>query len=83
MKSSLDDWLRFVVGMAMAVTLMGIVGVSLYSLVFVTQPMTQQSPNDAALFALVNPIATFIVGALSGIMVGSKGNKDKGDKDAS
>lgn len=80
MKSSLDDWLRFVVGMAMAVTLMGIVGVSLYSLVFVTQPMTQQSPNDAALFALVNPIATFIVGALSGIMVGSK--KDKGDKDA-
>lgn len=75
MKEDLDNWLRFIVGLSMAVTLMGIVGVSLYSLVFVTQPMSQQSPNDAALFALVNPIATFIVGALSGIMVGTKTGK--------
>jgi len=27
----------------------------------------------------VNPIATFIVGALSGIMVGTKGNKRDGE----
>ena len=72
MKHSLDDWLRFIVGIVMAVTLMGIVGVVLYSLVFVTQPMAGQAPNDAEFFKLVNPIATFIVGALSGIMVGTK-----------
>ena len=75
MKHTLDDWLRFIVGIVMAVTLMGIVGVVLYSLVFVTQPMDGQAPNDAEFFKLVNPIATFIVGALSGIMVGTKRNK--------
>ena len=79
MKHSLDDWLRFIVGIVMAVTLMGIVGVVLYSLVFVTQPMVGQAPNDAEFFKLVNPIATFIVGALSGIMVGTKGNKKDGE----
>ena len=73
MKPSLDEWLRFIVGIAMAITLVGIVGVVLYSLVFVTQPMIGQSPNDAEFFKLVNPIATFIVGALSGIMVGTQG----------
>lgn len=75
MKNTLDDWLRFIVGIVMAITLMGIVGVVLYSLVFVTQPMDSQAPNDAEFFKLVNPIATFIVGALSGIMVGTKSNR--------
>lgn len=75
MKHTLDDWLRFFVGISMALTLMGIVGVVLYSLVFVTQPMIGQAPNDAEFFKLVGPIATFIVGALSGIMVGTKTNR--------
>ena len=76
MKPSLDEWLRFVVGVTMALTLVGIVGVVLYSVVFVTQPMVGQAPNDAEFFKLVNPITTFIVGALSGIMVGTKSNKN-------
>jgi len=75
MKPNLDDWLRFFGGITMALTLMGIVGVVLYSLVFVTQPMVGQAPNYAEFFKLVNPIATFIVGALSGIMVGTKSNR--------
>lgn len=74
--ASLDDWLRFIVGIVMAITLVGIVGVVLYSLVFVTQPIDAQAPNDVEFFKLVNPIATFIVGALSGIMVGTKSNKE-------
>jgi len=73
--ASLDDILRFIVGVVMAITLVGIVGVVLYSLVFVTQPIDIQAPNDAEFFKLVNPIATFIVGALSGIMVGTKSTK--------
>ena len=72
MKATLDEWLRFVVGITMALTLVGIVGVVLYSLVFVTQPMVGQAPNDAEFFKLINPIATFLVGALSGIMVGTQ-----------
>lgn len=68
--TSLDEWLRFIVGIMLGLTLMGIVGVVLYSLVFVTQPVNSQAPNDKEFFKLVTPIATFIVGALSGVMVG-------------
>lgn len=70
---SLDELLRFIVGIILGLTLMGIVGVVLYSLVFVTQPVDIQAPNDREFFKLITPIATFIVGALSGVMVGSKG----------
>lgn len=80
MKSNLDDVLRFVVGIVMAITLMGIVGTVLYSLVFVTQPMDNMAPMDQEFFKLVNPIATFIVGALSGIMVGTKTSKKDEEK---
>jgi len=75
MSNTLDDWLRFIVGIVMAITLMGIVGTVLYSLVWVTQPMDNMAPMDAEFFQLINPIATFIVGALSGIMVGTKKEK--------
>lgn len=80
MKPNLDDWLRFIVGLAMALTLIGIVGVSLWSVVFVTQPMLGQAPNDAEFFKLVNPIATFVVGALSGVMAGSRRDKKEENK---
>ena len=72
----LDGLLRFIVGLVLAVTLLIIITVVLYSLVFVTQPMDGQAPNDAEFFKLVNPIATFLVGTLSGIMIGSKHSKD-------
>ena len=75
MKPTLDEKLRFIVGVTMALTLVGIVGVVLYSLVFVTQPMVGQAPNDVEFFKLINPIATFLVGALSGIMVGTQSGK--------
>jgi hypothetical protein len=74
----LDGLLRFIVGLVLAVTLLIIITVVLYSLVFVTQPMDGQAPNDAEFFKLVNPIATFLVGTLSGIMIGSKHSKDDG-----
>lgn len=61
--------LKFVVGLTLAATLTGIVFVVLYSLIFVVQPMTQ-SPNDAKFFELITPIATFLTGILSGIMLG-------------
>lgn len=63
-----DARLRFWIGMMLAVTLVGIVGSVLYSLIFVTQPLHNQAPNDAEFFKLIAPIANFIVGALSGVM---------------
>lgn len=72
---SLDELLRFIIGIMLALILFFIVGIVLYSLVFVVQPIENQSPNDAEFFKLITPIATFIVGALSTIMVGSAGSK--------
>jgi hypothetical protein len=47
--------------------------------------MEGQSPNDAEFFKLINPIATFIVGALAGLMAGqgsgSRKPKDEEIKD--
>ena len=72
--SELMARLKFTVGLSLAFTLIGIVFVVLYSLIFVTQPM-QQSPNDAKFFELITPIATFLTGILSGIMLGKSEEK--------
>jgi hypothetical protein len=72
--------LKVFVGACLALTLMGIVFVVLYSIIFVTQPLDAISPIDAKFFELIIPIATFLTGTLSGIMLGSTGEKKK-DKD--
>jgi hypothetical protein len=54
----------------------------LYSLVFVTQPFGAMAPADTEFFKLITPLATFIAGALGGIMAGKSGGnkcKDRGD----
>ena len=61
--------LRFFIGVCLALTLTGIVFVVLYSLIFVTQPLNAISPIDQKFFELIVPIATFLTGTLSGIML--------------
>ena len=68
--------LKFFIGICLALTLTGIVFVVLYSLIFVTQPLNAISPIDQKFFELIVPIATFLTGTLSGIMLAG------GDKDA-
>jgi hypothetical protein len=72
MKTDLDAWLRFIIGVTLSLTLAGIVGVVLYSLVFVTQPMNAMAPIDAKFFELITPIATFIVGSLGTLLAMNK-----------
>lgn len=67
--------LKFTVGICLALTLMGIVFVVLYSIIFVTQPLNAISPVDSKFFELIIPIATFLTGTLSGIMLAGN-NKD-------
>lgn len=67
--------LKFFIGVILGLTLFGIVFVVLYSLIFVTQPMNGMSPVDNKFFELIIPIATFLVGTLSGIMLAG-GDKD-------
>lgn len=77
MKHDLDATLRFVIGVTLSITLMGIVGVVLYSLVFVTQPMNSMAPIDAKFFELITPIATFIVGSLGTLLAMNKKSPDQ------
>lgn len=70
--------LKFFIGVCLALTLTGIVFVVLYSIIFVTQPLNAISPIDQKFFELIIPIATFLTGTLSGIMLA--GNKPEDQK---
>lgn len=61
--------LKFFIGVCLSLTLTGIVFVVLYSLIFVSQPLNAISPIDQKFFELIVPIATFLTGTLSGIML--------------
>jgi hypothetical protein len=61
--------LKFFIGICLALTLTGIVFVVLFSIIFVTQPLNAISPIDSKFFELIIPIATFLTGTLSGIML--------------
>jgi hypothetical protein len=65
-----------VVGMVMAfvfaITVIGFV----YALMFVTQPIDKQAPNDAAFIDLLSTLTVFMTGTLSGL-VASNGLKSK------
>lgn len=74
--------LKFIVGIALTVTLLGIVFAVLYSLIFVPQPLDAISPIDTKFFELIIPIATFLSGTLSGIMLGSTKEQPRAEEPA-
>jgi hypothetical protein len=80
MKTEWDDVGRFVIVVTLCLTLMGIVGVILHSLVWVTQPMIGMSPMDAEFFKLLAPVATFITGSLGTMLAMGKNSKGADDK---
>lgn len=65
--------LKFFIGICLALTLIGIVFTVLYSIMFVTQPLNAISPIDSKFFELIIPVATFLCGTLSGIMLAGTG----------
>lgn len=79
----LNARVKAVIVSCLALTLMGIVFVVLYSIIFVTQPLDAISPIDAKFFELIIPIATFLTGTLSGfILSGGKDDSKKTCKDS-
>ena len=68
--------LIFIVGVVMAtvfaITVFGFV----YALMFVTQPIKYQSPNDAAFIDLLSTLLVFMTGTLGGLVM-SNGLKSK------
>jgi hypothetical protein len=60
-----------------ALTVLGFV----YALMFVTQPIGNQAPNDAAFIDLLSTLTVFMTGTLSGL-VASNGLKSKAKEGA-
>lgn len=69
--------LKVIVGSALSLTLMGTVFMVLYALIFVEQDPEILAPIDQKLFELIIPIATFLTGTLSGIMLASPSGKQE------
>lgn len=66
---SAKEILTLIVGTSLALTFIIIVSGIMYALVFVTQPVNMQAPNDAAFIEKVLvPIVLFLSGALSGVL---------------
>jgi hypothetical protein len=42
-----------------------------YALIFVTQPISAQAPNDAAFIDLLKTLAIFLTGSLGGVLAGN------------
>ncbi len=61
--------LKVFIGVCLTFTLMGIIFTILYSVIFVTQPLKAISPIDQKFFEVIIPVASFLCGILSGIML--------------
>lgn len=61
-----------IMAIVFAVTVFGFV----YALMFVTQPIDQQAPNDAAFIDLLSTLLVFMTGTLGGLVM-SNGLKSK------
>lgn len=77
----LDSMLRFVIGIVFAATVMGMVFLSLYSVVFVTQPMSGIAPADKQFFFLLSDMSKYILGSLATLLA-IKGKDVLNDKPA-
>jgi len=72
-----DDWHalgQFCTQIAFAVCLVGAVFGVLYSLVFVTQPVTTQAPNDAVLFEILKHVLTSMISVVGTLMAVGHGS---------
>ncbi len=64
------------IGVSLAVTFMFSVAGMLYALIFVTQPLGDQAPNDRAFIELLTTLTIFLTGSLGSVLA-SNGLKDK------
>ena len=64
------------IGSVLAATFCFSVAGMLYALIFVTQPLGDQAPNDRAFIELLSTLTIFLTGALGSVLA-SNGLKDK------
>jgi hypothetical protein len=59
------------IGIILAIVFAGSVFALLYALLFITQPLGDQAPNDAAFIDLVSTLCVFLTGSLAGVLAGN------------
>jgi hypothetical protein len=64
------------IGVCLSLTFIFSVAGMLYALIFVTQPLGDQAPNDRAFIELLSTLTIFLTGALGSVLA-SNGLKDK------
>lgn len=72
--------LIFAIGIILAMVFLIVTSGITYALIFVTQPIGAQAPNDAAFIDLLKTLAIFLTGALGGVLAGN-GLKSKSKPD--
>jgi hypothetical protein len=63
--------LIFTIGVILALVFLIVTAGITYALIFVTQPIGAQAPNDAAFIDLLKTLAIFLTGALGGVLAGN------------
>jgi multisubunit Na+/H+ antiporter MnhB subunit len=76
--SEIKARLVLMVGVALSLTFIMSVGMILYSLAFVVQPL-EVSPNDSKAWETLSSVMLVLAGALTGLLAANN-LKDKGDK---
>jgi len=64
-EENLNAWLKFAIGICFCLILMMMASLSMYSVVFVTQPMSGMAPADKQFFLLLSDMSKYILGALA------------------
>jgi hypothetical protein len=64
-EEQLNSLLKFTIGITFCLILVIMAGLSMYSVVFVTQPMSGMAPADAKFFLLLSDMSKYILGALA------------------
>jgi hypothetical protein len=72
LKARLIVFIGVCLAMVFAISVLGM----LYALIFVTQPIGAQAPNDKAFIDLLTTLTVFLTGALGSVLA-SNGLKDK------
>jgi len=77
LKARLIVFIGICLALVFAMSVLGM----LYALIFVTQPIGAQAPNDRAFIELLTTLTVFLTGALGSVLA-SNGLKDKPEKRA-
>lgn len=64
-EEQLNAYLKFIIGVTFCLILLMMSSLAMYSVVFVTQPMSGMAPADKQFFLLLSDMSKYILGALA------------------